>query len=109
MIARQANLISVPWDGYLKYFKPKKEMLEERRRMYARMLLSRFSDDDPNERNAVKLASPRPSRKLDKQETARLEAQADQDLLQATRHRKIRASVTAAPSTTGVLSSKVAN
>lgn len=36
MIAKQANLVSVPWDGYLKYFKPKKEMLEERRRMCAR-------------------------------------------------------------------------
>jgi len=33
----------VPWDGYLKYFKPSERFVEERRKLYASSLISRFS------------------------------------------------------------------
>lgn len=100
MIAKQANLISVPWDGYLKYFKPKKEMLEERRKMYAKMLLHRFQDlnKEADASVAGSSAASGPAapkgegsplaRRMGMDEQKRREAQADQDILQASRPKK---------------------
>jgi hypothetical protein len=34
MICKKAGLIDVPWDGYLKYFKPSEKFVEERRKLY---------------------------------------------------------------------------
>eukprot|EP00042_Codosiga_hollandica_P051595 m.636609 g.636609 ORF g.636609 m.636609 type:complete len:464 (+) comp58311_c0_seq7:4551-5942(+) len=42
LIAKQANLIPTPWDGYLKYFKPKPEMKAQEQKEYAQLLLQRF-------------------------------------------------------------------
>jgi glycerol-3-phosphate O-acyltransferase 3/4 len=43
MIAKKAGLIDVPWDGYLKYFKPSERFVEERRKIFASSLISRYS------------------------------------------------------------------
>jgi len=43
MIANKAGLIDVPWDGYLKYFRPSERFVEERRKIYASSLISRYS------------------------------------------------------------------
>eukprot|EP01137_Pigoraptor_chileana_P006431 Opistho-2@50818 len=42
LIAQQAGLISVPWDGYLKYFQPNIREKESRQRIFAQALLMRF-------------------------------------------------------------------
>lgn len=42
MIAQQARLESVPWDGYLKYFRPKPEYRRSRQQVYERTLQHRF-------------------------------------------------------------------
>ena len=44
MIAKQARLISVPWDGYLKYFKPRPAYKERRKEQYTKLLVSRFAE-----------------------------------------------------------------
>ncbi len=43
MIAKRAGLIDVPWDGYLKYFRPSERFVEERRKLFASSLIARFS------------------------------------------------------------------
>ncbi len=43
MIANKAGLIDVPWDGYLKYFRPSERFVEERRKIFASSLISRYS------------------------------------------------------------------
>jgi len=43
MIAKKAKLISVPWDGYLKYFKPSPRFLENRQKKFSSSLLARYS------------------------------------------------------------------
>ena len=43
MIAKSAGLNQVPWDGYLKYYKPRPEYLNTRKQTYAKMLRQRFS------------------------------------------------------------------
>jgi len=43
MIANKAGLIDVPWDGYLKYFRPSDRFVEERRKIFASSLISRYS------------------------------------------------------------------
>lgn len=45
MIAKTAGLNSVPWDGYLKYYKPRPEYLQSRKLTYAKMLRQRFGLD----------------------------------------------------------------
>jgi len=47
MIAKEANLNSVPWDGYLKYYKPRPEYLNTRKQTYAKMLRQRFGLASP--------------------------------------------------------------
>eukprot|EP01136_Pigoraptor_vietnamica_P006670 Opistho-1_new@39864 len=42
MIAQQAGLVSVPWDGYLKYFQPNIREKEARQRIFAQAVLMRF-------------------------------------------------------------------
>jgi len=49
MIAKKAGLINVPWDGYLKYFRPSERFLEERRRLYASSIIARFSSHNLSE------------------------------------------------------------
>jgi len=44
MIAKKAGLIDVPWDGYLKYFKPSESFVNAKRKMYASSLISRLSN-----------------------------------------------------------------
>jgi glycerol-3-phosphate O-acyltransferase 3/4 len=46
MIANKAGLIDVPWDGYLKYFKPSARFVEERRKIFASSLISRYSQNN---------------------------------------------------------------
>eukprot|EP00054_Salpingoeca_dolichothecata_P010707 m.59615 g.59615 ORF g.59615 m.59615 type:complete len:430 (+) comp19116_c0_seq1:70-1359(+) len=46
MIAKQAGLISVPWDGYLKYFQPKASIIEARRKLLADQIRSRFAQKE---------------------------------------------------------------
>jgi len=43
MIAKEAGLQTVPWDGYLKYFQPKPEYKKNRQKIYAKMLRQRFN------------------------------------------------------------------
>ena len=43
MIANKAGLIDVPWDGYLKYFRPSERFVEERRKIFASSLIARYS------------------------------------------------------------------
>lgn len=43
MIAEKAGLIDVPWDGYLKYFRPSERFVEERRKIFASSLIARYS------------------------------------------------------------------
>lgn len=43
MICQKAGLINVPWDGYLKYFRPSERFVEERRKIFASSLISRYS------------------------------------------------------------------
>jgi len=44
MIAKKAGLVNVEWDGYLKYFKPSSRFVEERKKIFASSLISRFSN-----------------------------------------------------------------
>ena len=43
MIVKKAGITDVPWDGYLKYFKPSPKFVEERRKLYASSLIARYS------------------------------------------------------------------
>eukprot|EP00039_Didymoeca_costata_P018929 m.335553 g.335553 ORF g.335553 m.335553 type:complete len:516 (+) comp17627_c0_seq1:354-1901(+) len=47
MIAKAGHLNMVPWDGYLKYYKPRPQYKDNRQRVYARMLESRFGEHIP--------------------------------------------------------------
>ena len=42
MIAKQAGLKNVEFDGYLKHFKPSQRYVEERQKLFANSLLKRF-------------------------------------------------------------------
>eukprot|EP00730_Choanoeca_flexa_P016445 TRINITY_DN7768_c0_g1_i5.p1 TRINITY_DN7768_c0_g1~~TRINITY_DN7768_c0_g1_i5.p1 ORF type:complete len:446 (+),score=41.90 TRINITY_DN7768_c0_g1_i5:21-1358(+) len=42
MIACEAGLQSVPWDGYFKYFQPKPEYKKRRQQVFTRQLIRRF-------------------------------------------------------------------
>jgi hypothetical protein len=42
MIADQAKLKNVEFDGYLKHFKPSQRYVEERQKLFAQSLLKRF-------------------------------------------------------------------
>ena len=42
MIAAQAGLKNVEFDGYLKHFKPSQRYVEERQKLFANSLLKRF-------------------------------------------------------------------
>jgi len=44
MICKKAGIIDVPWDGYLKYFKPSEKFVQERRKLYADSLIKRYSN-----------------------------------------------------------------
>ncbi|GAM20281.1 hypothetical protein SAMD00019534_034560, partial [Acytostelium subglobosum LB1] len=46
MIAKKAGLINVPWDGYLKYFKPSSRFAEHKQRIFASRFTRRFNGDD---------------------------------------------------------------
>jgi glycerol-3-phosphate O-acyltransferase 3/4 len=39
MIAKKAGLINVPWDGYLKYFRPSPRFTEHKQRVFAAGLI----------------------------------------------------------------------
>jgi len=39
MIAKKAGLINVPWDGYLKYFRPSARFTEHKQRVFAAGLI----------------------------------------------------------------------
>eukprot|EP01117_Protostelium_nocturnum_P009505 TRINITY_DN3393_c0_g1_i2.p1 TRINITY_DN3393_c0_g1~~TRINITY_DN3393_c0_g1_i2.p1 ORF type:complete len:536 (+),score=166.51 TRINITY_DN3393_c0_g1_i2:90-1697(+) len=43
LIARKGGLINVPWDGYLKYFRPSERFISERQKIFASSVQSRFS------------------------------------------------------------------
>jgi len=45
MIAKRAGLKNVHWDGYLKYFRPSKHLLEHRQKIFAHRLLHRSLDE----------------------------------------------------------------
>lgn len=42
MIARKARLINVPWDGYLKYYRPSKRFSEQKQKVFADMLIKKY-------------------------------------------------------------------
>jgi len=44
MIAKKAGLINVPWDGYLKYFRPSERFVEQKRKLYASSLIAKFAE-----------------------------------------------------------------
>ena len=44
-ICKASGLKPVPWDGYLKYYRPKPSALEDRRKIFARHLMRRFSEE----------------------------------------------------------------
>ena len=46
MIAKEAGMGSVPWNGMLKYYKPRPEYKSNRQRIYAKMLKKRFGMED---------------------------------------------------------------
>ncbi len=46
MIAKRAKLVSVPWDGYLKYFKPSPKFRETRQKAFASRLIARYSQQN---------------------------------------------------------------
>lgn len=49
LIAKRARLVPVPWDGYLKYYRPRPSFLEHRQQVVANMLRFRFNLTDENE------------------------------------------------------------
>jgi hypothetical protein len=49
MIAKKAGLVNVPWDGYLKYFKPSERFVEQKRKIFASSLISKYSSVDLTE------------------------------------------------------------
>lgn len=48
LIAKEAGLKPVPWDGLLKYFKPRPEYKRDRQKIYAKMVLQRFRNAAQN-------------------------------------------------------------
>jgi len=46
MIAKEAGMGSVPWNGMLKYYKPRPEYKSNRQKIYAKMLKKRFGMED---------------------------------------------------------------
>jgi len=46
MISKRAGIVNVGWDGYMKYFRPSERFVEERRKIYASSLISRFSSSN---------------------------------------------------------------
>eukprot|EP01027_Heterolobosea_sp_BB2_P001728 GEZU01002576.1.p1 GENE.GEZU01002576.1~~GEZU01002576.1.p1 ORF type:complete len:573 (-),score=204.78 GEZU01002576.1:29-1747(-) len=44
MIAKKAKLIDVPWDGYLKYYKPSKRFTEQKQKLFAQNLLKKWGE-----------------------------------------------------------------
>ncbi|EFA84269.1 putative lysophosphatidic acid acyltransferase [Heterostelium album PN500] len=48
MIAKRAGITNVPWDGYLKYFKPSSRFAEHKQRIFASRFARRFNGEDPN-------------------------------------------------------------
>ncbi|EGG17459.1 putative lysophosphatidic acid acyltransferase [Cavenderia fasciculata] len=53
MIAKRAGIINVPWDGYLKYFKPSSRFAEAKQKIFASHFIKRFNSgmDDNNSNN----------------------------------------------------------
>jgi len=45
MICKKAGLIDVPWDGYLKYFKPSEKFVDERRKLFANSLIKKYASN----------------------------------------------------------------
>ena len=73
MIAKSAGLNQVPWDGYLKYYKPRPEYLNTRKQTYAKMLRQRFGLASPT-------ASPEVGKKkVEQQEQEQQQQQQQQE------------------------------
>eukprot|EP01133_Synstelium_polycarpum_P018239 gene18239-21823_t len=45
MIAKKAGIINVPWDGYLKYFKPSSRFAEHKQAIFASRFTKRFNQE----------------------------------------------------------------
>jgi len=76
MIAKSAGLNQVPWDGYLKYYKPRPEYLNTRKQTYAKMLRQRFG-----------LASPTASPEVGKKKVEQQEQEQEQQQQQQQQER----------------------
>ncbi|EGC35520.1 hypothetical protein DICPUDRAFT_97873 [Dictyostelium purpureum] len=46
MIAKKAGIINVPWDGYLKYFKPGPRFAEHKQKIFASRFKKKFASND---------------------------------------------------------------
>jgi len=46
MICKKTGLIDVPWDGYLKYFKPSEKFVDERRKLFANSLIKKYASSN---------------------------------------------------------------
>jgi len=53
MIADQAGLINVEWDGYLKHFRPSARYVAERQKLFAESLKERLSEEESNNNNGA--------------------------------------------------------
>ncbi|KAL2649867.1 hypothetical protein R1flu_017995 [Riccia fluitans] len=47
MIADRAGIKKVPWDGYLKYYRPSVKLTEKKQQKFAESVLGRLEDSDP--------------------------------------------------------------
>ncbi|KAL3701590.1 hypothetical protein R1sor_019612 [Riccia sorocarpa] len=49
MIASRAGIKKVPWDGYLKYYRPSVKLTEKKQQKFAESVLRRLEDNNPSE------------------------------------------------------------
>ncbi|KAM9980860.1 hypothetical protein ACTFIY_003184 [Dictyostelium cf. discoideum] len=53
MIAKKAGIINVPWDGYLKYFKPGSRFAEHKQKIFASRFKKKFEEQLNNSNNNI--------------------------------------------------------
>lgn len=58
LIAKQAGLNNVPWDGYMKYFRPSEKFIDERRRLFAQSIQRKVSSYNLQELEEEALSKP---------------------------------------------------